>query len=374
MQRTRRTTVWVIAVGVLALGLTAAGVAYALTRPDDSPAPATKRALAAVAVDVLDIEPTSYDVNPRWDVPEPLGVELHWHPGGDTDAHSLHLRVEAADADDARDDGRCPEFYDCAQWTADGGRFRLTWQEVEPEEDPGILTLTFTRDGEEHSVTYAGQEITRDPRRQANLPVSIDDFARLLTDPRFSSTTTQAMVDTDLAKWPERDDAGDPAPTTSEEVAQWLLQDAVSRPTRGGRPADVSAYADGSLGVTLRSPDRVTTVVLVPADAEEVPTCPAGWHCRTRNGWPGPIVTGWRPGEAITIRHSADAVVYGSVRSSVIDRLPRPEWDYGKVGRDYAALANGFSAMNLVTTKMFARGPGPGWFHEPCSTSTSARC
>ncbi|MGB0101228.1 MAG: hypothetical protein WBP61_13190 [Nocardioides sp.] len=366
MPSTARTRLIVVATLVVALGVAVAVALVVTSRPDHSPAPATKQALAAVTVDVLDIEPSSYNVNPQWDVPEPLGVELRWHPGGDHDAHLLHVRVAEA-GDDARGenvDGPCPRFYDCARWRGDDGAFRLRWQEESPEEDPGILTLSYATAGEVRSVTYAGQELQGDPRRQADLPVSIDDLERLLTDPRLSATTTQAMVDTDLAKWPEPDDTGDAVPTTSEEVAQWLDLDAVTRPEDGGSPADVSDYADGSIGVTLRSPDRVTTVVLVPADADEVPTCPDGWHCRTQNGWPGPVVTGWRPGEAIAIRTSDDAIVYGSVRSDTIDRLPRPEWEFGKVGQDYAALENGFSAMNLVTTRLFADDPGPDWFHQ----------
>ncbi|GAA1508808.1 hypothetical protein [Nocardioides humi] len=349
--------------GFLLRGLAAAAVVFGviagvvavggwLTGPDDSPAPATKKAVAAVTVDVLGIEPTSYDVNPRWDVPEPLGVEIRFRPEGeDGDSHYLHVRVAEADGEEPT----CSEYYQCADWEADGGRFHLAWQEEEPEEDPGIVVLTLRTGDEVRSVTYAGEQITGDPREQ-DLPLDVeDDLARLLADDRLSATTTRAMVDADLPRWPKDDTRGDSVPTTPEAVAQWMREDGVGDPV-STRPADTTEYGDGAVGVELTAQDHTVTVVLVPRDSPSVPVCGADWHCETRRD----VVRGWQPGAAIAIRRTPDAVMLATVRAPVIDGPPRMRSRFGGAGEDYLALADGFAAYVLTTTREFAEGAGPG--------------
>ncbi|MBM7519405.1 hypothetical protein [Nocardioides nitrophenolicus] len=318
--------------------------------PDGGPAPATKKAIAAVAVDVLDLRVTSFEVNPSYDTPDPLGVEIRFRPPGEEgDSHYLHVGV--------RPEGQaeeCREYYECADWEDHGGRFHLSWQEEQPEEDPGILTLTFRVAGEERSVTYAGEQLTGDPREQ-ELPLSVEgDLVRLLTDDRLSATTTRAMVEADLPKWPEDDTAGDPVPTTPEIVAQWMVEDGV-REVADQRPADTGAYGDGAVGAELAARDHTTSVVLVPKDSPTVPTCGADWHCETRRD----VVRGWQPGVAIAIRRTPDAVVLVTVRADGIDG-PVGRRSGGAAAADYLALADGFAAFTLTTTKEFAAGV-PAW-------------
>lgn len=332
-----------VVVGVVALGRWITGP----DEPEDSPAPATKKAIAAVAVEVLDLHPTSYDVNPRYDVPDPLGVEIRFRlPGEKGDSHYLHVGVGPADS---QDEG-CNDHYDCADWDAHGGRFHLSWQEEQPEEDPGILTLTFrTAGGEQRSVTYAGELITGDPREQ-DLPLSVEgDLVRLVTDDRFSATTTQAMVDADLPRWPKDDTRGDAVPTTPEVVAQWMVEEGV-RDVPDRRPADTTAYGDGAVGVELVSKDHTASVVLVPKDSPAAPVCGADWHCVTKRG----VVRGWQPGVAIAIRHTANAVALVTVRAPVVDGPIGRRTGHGRAGEDYLALAEGFAAFTLSTTKEFA--------------------
>lgn len=341
---------------VLAIALTlvvGGGVALRLTAADTSPAPATKKALAAVAIDVLDLRPTSFDVNPRHDVPVPLGLRLRFHPEGDDgDTHSLYLDV----SDDPGDQVECNRYYDCDSWQSSAGTYHLRWQEGHPEEDPGIVGLSLlTRAGERRSVTYAGTLITGDPR-ELDLPLSVTgDLARLLADDRYSATTTQEMVDADVRKWPDDDGTGDAVPTTPAAVAQWIVQDGVLEPGRGAVAADTSAYGKGAIGAELRSAGRTVTVVLVPRDSAAVPTCGARWHCVERRG----VTTGWQRGVAIVIRRTEDAVLIGTVRSRAItDRLPKPAWRYGRTGRDFEALERGFCACTLQTTRAFVEGIG----------------
>ncbi|TNM42779.1 hypothetical protein FHP29_07175 [Nocardioides albidus] len=335
-----------VVAGTIALGRWLSG-------PDDGSAPATKKAIAAVAVDVLDIHPTSYDVNSRYDAPDPLGVEIRFRPPGDDgDSHYLYVSVRPADGDES---GGCGDHYECADWHGHGGDFHLSWQEEQPEEDPGILTLTFRTAGEERSVTYAGVLIEGDPREQ-DLPLSVEgDLVRLLTDDRLSATTTQEMVDADLPKWPKDDTRGDPVPTTPEVVAHWMVENgARDAPTQ--RPADTTAYGDGAVGAELVSRDHTTTVVLVPPDSPAVPTCGADWHCETK----GDVVRGWQPGAAIAIRRTADAVMLITVRSAAIDGPPRMTARFGAAGEDYLALARGYGSFTLRTTEEFAQDV-PAW-------------
>ncbi|WGY03563.1 hypothetical protein QI633_07295 [Nocardioides sp. QY071] len=341
-----------LAAGLVVLGVISGVVALVrwISGPDDDPAPATKRAIAAVAVDVLDLHPTSFNVNPSYDVPDPLGVEIRFRPPGEKgDSHYLHVGVDAAGT---RDLEECSEYYDCAEWDGHGGRFHLSWQEEEPEEDPGILTLTFrTAAGEERSVTYAGEQLTGDPREQ-DLPLSVEgDLVRLLTDDRFSATTTRAMVDADLPKWPKDDTLGDPVPTTPEVVAQWMVEEGV-RDVPQRRPVDTTAYGDGAVGIELVARDHTTSVVLVPKDSPSVPTCGPEWHCVTKRD----VVRGWQQGVAIAIRHTADAVALVTVRAPSVDGPIGRRTRDGRVGQDYLALADGFAAFTLTTTKEFAAG------------------
>lgn len=335
------------------------GFRYLDSRGDDDPAPATKRALAAVAVDVLDISPSSYNVNPMWDVAEPLGVEIRWHPDGDHDAHYLHIDVRQGMA--IKDVDGCNPYSECTDWKVGGGTMYLSWQDEEPEEDPGILVLTYlTTDGEARTVVYAGQEINGDPRKADDLPISVEKFEDLLEDPRFSTTTTKGMVETDLKKWPKDGTAGDPVPTTPAVIAQWMVQDGVAEPKGKGVPADVSSYGDGAVGAAFHSPDRVSTVVLVPKDDPAAPTCGPGWHCQTKRG----VTTGWKQGVAMVIRESDDAIVYSTVRSAAIDRLPRPAWKFKQTGWDFESMRRSYAAMNLQTTEEFARGSDLSWFRD----------
>lgn len=346
----------VLTIAVMLLG---AAVTYFLARPDTSPAPATKQALAAVAVDVFDIDPSSYDANPRFDVAEPLGVVVRWHPDGSTDAHRLHLLVEP-------DAGGpwCPETRTCDSWETADGEFRLTWQLETPESDPGMLDVSFTSDGEKRSVSDAGREITGNPREQEDLPISVDELAGLLTDPRFSATTTQEMVDTELDKWPEDAELGDPAATTPAVVAQWMRVNIGDPPEAG--PADISAYGADAVGAEFRFRDRTTTAVIVPHGSDDAPTCEPGWSCsKPKEQQDGSTVTtGWQPSEVRIFIAYDDRTVVATVVSDRIDKFPKPAWKHKGVGRDVEGLANSHAPWSLTTTKQVAESPDEPWFDE----------
>ena len=58
----------------------------------------------------------------------------------------------------------------------------LAWQELEPEEDPGIVYVIDRRDGEDVIADYSGVSIEGDPRG-LDLAITLDELAEIVTDP-----------------------------------------------------------------------------------------------------------------------------------------------------------------------------------------------
>ncbi|MDO7867227.1 hypothetical protein [Nocardioides jiangxiensis] len=326
---------------------------------DTTPAPATKKALAAVAVDDLGITPSSYGLTPSWYYPAPLQVEVRWHPKGSHDAHRLTLDATA----DAPARG-CPAGEDaprCATWRVKGGTAVLTWETEAPEEDPGLFHLAWQRGGELREAGYAGAAITGDPRAQAGLPVSVDDLLGVLTDSRFGVTSTRAMVHADLAKWPKDEAAGDVVRQTPQGMAA-RLNEQLGAPM-SGQAADASRYGAGAIGVTLHYRDRDLTVVQVSVGAVKQPRCAAGWSCQPRKGEPA-VVTGWRPGVATAVWTdvAGGVTVVVTEHDPRITRDPRPRWgNPGRPGSDVAMLAGWRSWWSAYELRQTAE-QRPAWF------------
>jgi len=317
----------------------------------------TREALAAVAVDVLDLEPSSYV--PDLDLEN--GVRVNWHPygGGPGDAHALYLNIEPQkDAADRRCDIRC------ASWKVGDGEIQLVWEDLQPESDPGRFQLTYVTDGELRSLGYHGAEIKGDPRKSEDLPIPVSKLTEVVTDDRFASTTTQEMVDTDLAKWPEGwEDDNDQVATTSTVVAHWMeelgLRDregADTRPTVV--PFSPLGYGEEAVGAAVRFDGWSVSVIIVPADG--APTCGKGWRCRTTPHYyvdqPWQVTTGWKRGQAVVIQHLRGRDVVAKVTSLTINRYPRWTGNFetvrGVVGAAVESLERAVEPRwRLTTTK-----------------------
>jgi hypothetical protein len=159
--------------------------------PDE--APLTPRAVAAVAVDVLDLDPEAAGGDPsRF---EELGqgvIAAQVRLRGDADEPGTLLRVSVSPPLD--DPCAVLVTAGCTNSTVDGGTLTVAWQVVEPEEDPGFVFISLRRDDESISVGSYGEEIVGDPRDQ-DLELSVDDLVKLVADPRLSLVTSQAVVD-----------------------------------------------------------------------------------------------------------------------------------------------------------------------------------
>ena len=152
--------------------------------------PITPGAIAAVTEDVLGRP--ARDVS-RWDVfTRELGQES---PGASMQFGRLSVHVVVAPTSDSPLVCADPSFFDeCVQEEYDGHEVTLGWQELEPEEDPGIVYVIDRREGEDVVVGLGGPTITGDPR-DLDLGIDLRDLAAVATDPRLGLTTTPEVVD-----------------------------------------------------------------------------------------------------------------------------------------------------------------------------------
>ena len=151
---------------------------------DPAPADLTPAGIGAVVAN--HVEETPVDVA-GWDVmTRELGVDA---PGatvvvGRRDS----LDVAVAPTTDSPLVCADQSFFDrCVDLDDDGsgGRVWLGWQELEPEEDPGIVYVIDRRDGEDVVVSYVGTSITGDPRG-LDLGVSLEQMVAVATDQRLT--------------------------------------------------------------------------------------------------------------------------------------------------------------------------------------------
>lgn len=150
----------------------------------------TPEAVAAVALEHVDAEPSSSE--PAEGDEQGTGASFRFNATGEYDGDLLGVGVsELEEAFDCETDD---DFDECEATDVEGGRLVVAWDEVEPEEDPGIVSVWMERDDEMVGVYYAGEEIEGDPRDQ-DLPIDVDTMIDIVQDGRLSLTTSQEVVD-----------------------------------------------------------------------------------------------------------------------------------------------------------------------------------
>lgn len=148
----------------------------------------TSEAIAAVALEHVEDEPRSATA-----VSEPgEGVAASMKFGPD-DFDSQFLAVGVGEeglfgdcADDSNDG--------CEELDIDGKTVWVAWQEEEPEEDPGIVTVWTERGDALVSAVYAGDVITGDPRDQ-ELFIDVDQLIDIVSDERLAEKTSEDVVE-----------------------------------------------------------------------------------------------------------------------------------------------------------------------------------
>ena len=150
----------------------------------------TPAAIAAITQEHVDLEPRRIS---EWDVfTRERGVES---PGARLEYADVTLAVVVAPTTDSPLVCAVPTFFDeCVDESVDGHDVTIAWQDLEPEEDPGVVYVIDRREGEDVAVQVTGASITDDPR-DLDLEVPLADLAALATDHRLSITTSQLVVD-----------------------------------------------------------------------------------------------------------------------------------------------------------------------------------
>ncbi|PUA81218.1 hypothetical protein [Nocardioides currus] len=274
---------------------------------DDERVPATPEALAAVALEHADVEPTLVEGSSE---------------GGDVrasirfDEGQQLLSVGAQDDGTEADEG-CEGRGTCAVVETDAGDVGLYWEDEEPEEDPGIVVVTFATGDGLNIAYYAGDRVTGDPR-DLDLGVDVDEMVAIVTDERFGTSTTREMTEVDVPGWAE-----DPGGLTPRTIAHelTLLHQTVHK--LAAYEVDASAYGDGSIGATLELDDDITLTGYHVPDADQADLCPTGWVCEP--GAEDGVLTGKPRGQVNDFAGTSPlrllvAVVDGDGHASVVVR------------------------------------------------------
>lgn len=196
---------WLPAAGLLA-ACAAGAVALVFVRPatpEGGDEPATPRSLAFVVSEHVDLDPTRAGVDWAADSYR----QLFPHPGravaatvnfaGEGNVVTVGASPERAKQDPYCDDGHCADL---------GGGVTLTWDELAPQEDPGLIVVVAELRDHSVAVRYHGAEITGDPR-DLDLPVPVDTLVDIATDPRLAPTTSPEAISAgeELEYWLEGD-------------------------------------------------------------------------------------------------------------------------------------------------------------------------
>lgn len=282
--------------------------------PERYRVPITSRAIAAVALDHLPDDTDEREPSAPFDHdPRAAGARLGY--GSPQDDVSLDVRVSPR-----VDEEPCSRIYDgCVELEADDGSpMFLRWQELEPQEDPGIVDVVLDRGDERVWVGLNGPEIPGDPR-ELDLPVWVDQALEIAQDPRLRLRTSPAAVQAgeQLDKWTE--DEGNPAgydvvPAGDRDLATaYLLNQRGADEVTLAEPSSLKeSFGAGAIGARLHRDDGVLDILA----AKEGPAWLRGDPCESQRfvycdtSWPLVELTGdvrgkvvhnpayilWRPG------------------------------------------------------------------------------
>lgn len=256
-----------------ALLLLVAGCADAQTPGAQTPGAdrvkTTPKALAALAVEHTDIEPTSVEGS----MDEGISASIRFGE------HDHLLAVSTSEYDESAPAEPCGEADDrgtCKVINHDAGKVMLYWELEEPEEDPGIVVVGYRSSDSANAVVYAGDTIAGDPR-DLDLSVSVEEMIAIVTDDRLGLTTTENLTQSTVPGYSE-------APAEMTELSPQVLAATLTITHMNGDEqaayeVDASQYGDGSIGAALEFTDGVTVTGYYVPDADRARECPSGWEC-----------------------------------------------------------------------------------------------
>ena len=183
-----------IAAGAIALLLTGCGDETGTDPTESHAAPVagderiTAKAVAAVALEHVSTDTSSRSATTEDGV---VGAEFRYHVDGEYDGDLLAVGVIRQPVPE----GFCKGMDRCEREDIEGGELVVAWDEIAPEEDPGVVTVAMLRDdGEAVAVYYAGDDIEGDPRDQY-LSIPVADMEAVVRDQRISLTTSAEVIE-----------------------------------------------------------------------------------------------------------------------------------------------------------------------------------
>ncbi|WP_435745842.1 hypothetical protein [Nocardioides sp. SYSU DS0663] len=184
---------WSPAVGLLSIGVIGTVVLAVLwpEAPEGGDEPTTPRSLAYVVAEHIDLDPTRAGVdwaadNYRRLFPKPKrAVAATTNFAGEGNIVVVGVSPEEPVQDPYCDDGHCADL---------GDGVTLTWDELAPQEDPGLVVVIAEMDDHSVVLRYSGAEITGDPR-DLDLPVPVETLVDIATDPRVAPTTSEDAIE-----------------------------------------------------------------------------------------------------------------------------------------------------------------------------------
>lgn len=319
--RTERRRGWLV-VGGAAAAVAVLALAVALVRPGgDEPeggfttgpeVPATSRALVAVALTHLDVEPSFYESLDRPDLDFGKGtLGGHIRHGGDDMSSSDGLLVSVTPT--TKSPPSCTEWVECVVTPTDQGKLTTIWQEEEPEEDPGFVAVTLQREDELAWVQQSDEAVTGDPRKQ-DLKVSVDEMIAIVEDPEFSLVTRQAAVDAGekLSPWKGEKPASEPP---APDAKPWTLRvlaviadEHVDRSTKFSESDFVEPRGPAGRGRGVHVEWGKTSydvLVVEEPDHPDAIACPVDWECADGDG----VTYAWKGHDGAILRDRGDFVV-----------------------------------------------------------------
>lgn len=164
---------------------------------DDSREPVTPQALAVVAAERAGVPSHASGSSEA----AGTGAELRYRADGEYDGDLLAVGVATGDVSEEIPECGPDSPVTCVDL---GDETTLYYDLVDPEEDPGYVSVVTTKGDATVLVHAAGETITADPRT-LDLRWSVDDLVAIAQDPRVDVTTTPETVAAgeELSWWTE---------------------------------------------------------------------------------------------------------------------------------------------------------------------------
>ena len=324
--------------------------------------PLTSRAVAAVMLDHLSDDTTSRQAT-YIDEHSPkglVGADFRYNGDGESDGDLVEVTVRPGKLEACESDENCADL---------GDGVVLEWDEVVPEEDPGIVLIRRQSGDEVVSALVAGPTITADPR-DLDLNPSVSTLTELVQDSRLRLTTDgdTLAAGEDVSDW----EGGEVDPATLEKVPNddatvvvgWIWGYGDAWRYEGPSPLK-DVFGKDAIGGRVRVTGEMGPLTSGFLDALAAPRPPAwlekgclpGYQCEAR----GELHLVWRPADGddpgdayvVHVRRGGETVAFHSEGNRLGTRFGAASGAAGLYfwGPDLTDTEYNELAISLTTTR-----------------------